>query len=266
MLVRMIGAVIRVLLVAVLLTLTVSTMPDVNPAAADGFGIVTIAVCVFVFLEYGFQQPALLEFRFAPPYNRWRFFTLVGIMLFFVVLCGNAFFETPFNTIVVWLAELAGTVFSFSGSPSLIMNGLLESEVTTKAAEMIVPMASLGYFISAISFVTFTAYLYATGWPVRDYAFHFWSNLPTFQTVQPENATARLLQIGILSLVMAIVFPYAIPYIIKSFSDILPIRSFLGDFTLFWIIAVSTWLPLASAMRGVALIKVSRMIRSDRAR
>ncbi|MEO1564069.1 MAG: hypothetical protein AAFR98_11595 [Pseudomonadota bacterium] len=245
------------------MTLTIASMPDVNPATADGFGLITIAACLFVLTEYGFSQPALLEFRFAPPYNRWRFFSLITIMLALVVLCGTVKFSSPLNTLTLMAADFAVSVFDFPGSPSLIMRGLLESEVTQKAAEMIVPMASLGYLISVVSFVGFFIYLLRSPWPAQEDAFHFWSNLPTFQTVLPENARDRLLQIGLLSIAMAVVFPFAIPFFLKSFSDLLPIRSFVGDFTLFWIIAFSTWLPLACAMRGFSLLKVSRMIEYD---
>ena len=136
MVIRLAGSIIRALIVGVLLTLTVSTMPDVTPAMADGFGLVTIGLCVFIVLEYGFRQPALLEFRFAAPYNRWRFLTLISIMLGFVVLCGNVIVPTPFNICVRWFADMSQTIMSFPGSPSNVMYGLLEEEVTRKAADI----------------------------------------------------------------------------------------------------------------------------------
>ncbi|MEM0976307.1 MAG: hypothetical protein AAGJ34_02110 [Pseudomonadota bacterium] len=250
-------------MVGVLFALTLASMPDVSPAAADGFGLATIVACVFVLLEYGFRQPALLEFRFAAPYNRWRFLTLIAIILSFVVLCGNVVVPTPFNTLITWVAEDAKSVLNFPGSPSVVMRGTLESEVTQKAADMIVPMASLGYLVSFLSSVVFMVFLKFSSWPAREGSFHFWSNLPTFQTIQPENASARLMQVGFLSIGMAFLFPYAIPGFLKAFAEMLPIQSFVGDFALFWIIAFSAWLPCACVMRGIALIKVARMIRAD---
>jgi len=254
---------VRALIVGVLFTLTVTAMPEIRPATADGFGLVTIALCVIILAEYGFSQPALVEFRFAPPYNRWRFFTLMAIILGFVVLCGNAFVETPFNVCIVWLAEYSEQILDFFWSPAVVMNGLLEDEVSEKSAEMIIPMAALGYMITITSIVTFAIYLSLSRWPAQDRSFHFWSNLPTLQTVQPDNASQSLKQIGILSIALALVLPYMIPFFIKSFSDYLPIQSFVGDFTLFWIIALTTWIPLVCFMRGFALIKVSRLIERD---
>lgn len=266
MLTRLTGALVRALIVGVLLMLTVSTMPDISPATADAFGLVTIAICVFIILEYGYRQPALLEFRFAAPYNRWRFITLITIMLGFVVLCGNVVVPTPFNICVRWFAEFSESALNFTGSPVTVMEGLLRDEITQKALDMIPPMASMGYMITLISTAAYLIYLALNKWPAREESFHFWSNLPTFHSVQPQNAGRRLMQIGILSAAMAIVFPYAIPFFLKSFSSILPIESFVGDFTLFWIIAVTTWLPLACAMRGFSLIKVSRLIQRDQMR
>ncbi|MEO0344543.1 MAG: hypothetical protein AAF198_14005 [Pseudomonadota bacterium] len=260
---RLFGASIRALLVGVLLAMTLSTMPDVSAAAADGFGLFIIVICGFVLVEYGFSQPALLEFRFANPYNRWRFFTLILIMLSFVILCGNVVTPTPVNRCFMWLGEAAAKVLGFGYSPSVIMHGLLEGEVTQKASEMIIPMASLGYFIAIFSIGLFAVFVFWTRWPANGTLFHFWSNLPNFQTVQPENASNRLKQVAVLSLGMAVILPYALPAFLKSFSDILPISSFVSDFTLFWIIAVITWLPVACGMRGIALLKVSRMIRQD---
>ncbi|MEM9715288.1 MAG: hypothetical protein AAF826_02105 [Pseudomonadota bacterium] len=262
---RLIGASLRALLVGVLLALTLTTMPDVSAAAADAFSLITIVICGFVLVEYGFRQPALLEFRFANPYNRWRFASLVMIMMSFVVLCGNVHAPTPLNICIKWLADFSQRILDFPFSPVFVMRGFLENDVSQKALEMIVPMASLGFLIAVASTLLFIAYIFSSDWPVQGDTFHFWSNLPTFQTLQPENAGSRLFQAGLLNLIFALMVPYGGPLVVKNLSDVLPIQSFVGDFALFWIISFVTWLPLAFAMRGIALYKVSRMIRTEQA-
>ena len=107
---RLIGAVIRALLVVVVISTPAFLLPGVSVASQEITLIVAGITAAFTIFEYASTHPGLVDFRFAPPYNRIRFVAFACQIFSLVFLCRAVEGEDPFSMIaladqmVLWLS------------------------------------------------------------------------------------------------------------------------------------------------------------------
>jgi len=93
--VRLTGALLRALLIALVVATPALLLQDTGTDTAQVVVLVALIAGCFVFIEYYSQYPSIIEFRFAPPYNRVRFFTLFATVLLLTVNRAGAHLDTP---------------------------------------------------------------------------------------------------------------------------------------------------------------------------
>jgi len=87
MLTRLSGGLIRALLVIIIIAAPAFMLPAVSQAAQEISLIVGVIIGAFTMFEYSSSHPGLIDFRFAPPYNRIRFITFCVLVLTLIFLC-----------------------------------------------------------------------------------------------------------------------------------------------------------------------------------
>lgn len=85
MIVRLTGAFLRALLIALAIATPALLLPNIGVDAAQVTVLVALVAGAFTFVEYYSQYPSILEFRFAPPVNRLRYFTMFSMVLLLTV-------------------------------------------------------------------------------------------------------------------------------------------------------------------------------------
>ena len=112
---RLIGAVIRALLVVVVISTPAFLLPGVSVASQGNHADRRRHRRGFHIFEYASTHPGLVDFRFAPPYNRIRFFAFAAQVFLLVFLCRAVEGEDPFS--IIGLADSAVGWMSFPLSP-----------------------------------------------------------------------------------------------------------------------------------------------------
>ncbi|MEO0915277.1 MAG: hypothetical protein AAFY59_20190, partial [Pseudomonadota bacterium] len=69
---RLIGALVRAGLVLIVIASPSLLLPDVSLASQEISLILGGVIAAFTLFEYASTHPGLIDFRFAPPYNRIR--------------------------------------------------------------------------------------------------------------------------------------------------------------------------------------------------
>ena len=74
------SAFVRAALMALLVAMPSLMLPDVSADTAQIVVLVAIIAFLMVFVEYYSEYPSIVEFRFAPPFNRLKRCRLVKIL------------------------------------------------------------------------------------------------------------------------------------------------------------------------------------------
>lgn len=83
---QLLGAVFRACLVALLIVTPSIALPGVGSQAKDAAVVFALVGAALTLFEYGSSHPGLIEFRFAPPFNRIRFATLFVTIILLTLL------------------------------------------------------------------------------------------------------------------------------------------------------------------------------------
>ena len=113
---RLIGAIIRALLVVVVAAIPSLLLPSASQGAVEFALIIGGIIAIFTFFEYGSTTPGFVDFRFAPPYNRFRAFTIASQVIIITLVCRAVELELGDAVIVDW-ARQAAQLLDFSYSP-----------------------------------------------------------------------------------------------------------------------------------------------------
>lgn len=266
MIVRLTGAILRALLIALAIATPSLLLPDVGTDTAQVVVLVALAAGFFTFAEYYSQFPSILEFRFAPPVNRLRYFTMFAMVLMLTVHFSDAALETPIAVLLMKLASLMAQAVDFPFSPVRLVILALPSDTTVETVDMVRDAAGIAYVVAFIGLISFGILVRIYGWPVRYSAFNVWINLPLFDPTGGGDVLTRLKRDSIINIVLGFLLPFLLPAFVKLAGALVDLSGIGDPHTLIWVMTLWAFVPANLIIRGVALARVADIIEEKRRR
>lgn len=237
-------------------------LPDVSNNSAE-LAILSAAIAAaFVILEYGFKSPSLVEFRFAAPYNRFRFGILVGLLGALTIVFRHPIHITGSSIVVSDAAAMAFQLWDFPGSPIgsfLMLAGNLDPE----GQVLVATAAAVALSVTFFALVVFAFVMLAFSWPLTKDTFNLWINMPTFDQLLGDETQRNLRQSALVSLVVGLTLPYLAPQAALAFMGPLEPVTTGNSLFLIWMISIWCFVPAVSVLRAVALYKVAHLLARD---
>jgi len=256
---------LRALFVALLIAVPSVFLPGtLNDSTALVLLLATVGA-ILTFLEYSSEFPSMIEFRYAPPFNRLRF---VAVFLLVVVLCIIArgkVYPTELSQGLTALGRLLGNTIDFPYSPVRLVVLMMPVNAPKELISDVRIAAGLSYFASLVMMFVFLVFVRFQGWPARNGAFNVWINLPMFDPTVGD-ALSRLYRDARINIALGFVLPFLIPAIVKLASTLIDPISLAHPQTLIWTMTAWALLPASMIMRGIAIGRVADMIEEKRRR
>lgn len=250
-----------------LLVATPALLLPMTAADTSQFVIVLAFIAGFmIFIEYYGRAPSFVEFRYAPPYNRLRFFGFaVTIILLTLILRGKTD-PTTLTALATRLGTNLGRLCDFPYSPVRLVLLMLPADATATAVANLRIAAGLAYVMSLLTVLGLMMQIWLFGWPTRRRAFNVWLNLPLFDPTGGGDVLQRLKRDASLNVVLGVLLPFLLPAMVKAASDLIDPVSITDQQTMIWTISIWAFLPASLIMRGLALSRIARMVAEKRRR
>lgn len=257
----LLSAFVRGILVALLLTTPTFILPDLSVEARQIAILVGVVGFVFVMFEYGSSHPGLVEFRFAPPFNRVRF-----LSLFFCLLALSAIFaharEPGMTGLWFMLAgDVLGRTLDFTFSPVMLLVTVLADPSDTARVDLIRAAAGLSYGISLVMLAVFSIFIRVLDWPLANGSFNLWLNLPTFDPLAHRDVAGHLLRDSRVNILLGALLPFLVPVLAAGTNEVHDLRGVAAEQPLLWFIALWAFLPASLFMRGIAMARIAVLMR-----
>lgn len=241
-------------------------LPNASQAAQEISLIIGGIAGAFTLFEYASSHPGLVDFRFAPPYNRIRFITFAAQVIALVFLCRAIDGADAFSPDILAYADRAVTVTDVPLSPVRITVAMIADDSSDAFRELVGRAAAVSFTIAFASFLFFALTLWLFRWPVGRDNFNLWVNLPTFEPTSGRDVERRLFRDGTANLLFGIGLPFVIP-VLASRSGGWFDPSVLQNYQpLIWGAALWAFLPASLIIRGAALLKVGWLVKRARGR
>ena len=264
MITRMVGALLRAVLVVLLIATPSLLLPGISADDTQIVALVSIFAAALVIFEYASAYPGLVEFRNAPPFNRLRYFSLFATV-FLIALIVRGEVET--SVVTRWATELGtnvGEVIDFPYSPVRQIVLMLPADSSYAHVELIRSAAGLSYFISMLSLVVFYYFVRVRNWPIKGGPFNVWVNLPTFDPTSGGDVVERLERDARFNVVLGFLLPFLIPAVLKASVPVFGPVTLEDPQTMIWIVAAWAFLPASLLMRGLAMGRIAALIERKR--
>ncbi|WP_348539448.1 hypothetical protein [Shimia sp. R9_1] len=219
-----------------------------------------------VFIEYVSSAPSIIEFRYAPPFNRLRFLAIFFTVFALSVIARGEVAPNAFTAFLHALGIIVGDAIDFPYSPVRLMVIMLPNNASAELVHQVRTASGLSYLISLITLVVFFFYLRILGWPARNGAFNVWVNLPLFDPTAGGDVMPRLQRDGRLNIALGFLMPFLIPAIIQMMSDLIDPIYLSDPKTMIWTISAWAFVPASMIMRGMAMTRVATLINENRRR
>ncbi len=261
---RLLGALIRAFLVVVVISAPAFLLPGVSVASQEISLIVGGIAAAFTLFEYASTHPGLIDFRFAPPYNRVRFTAFAAQVLSLVFLCRATEGVDAFSQDLLDLADQGIALLNFSLSPVNIAASMIAVGESDEFVTLIKRAAALSFLITFVSLVFFALLLWLFRWPVGRRDFNLWVNLPTFEPGYGRDVERRLHRDGMINIFIGLGFLYLLPVMISRASGWFDPSVLLNYQPLVW--GATLWAFVAGSLviRGAAILKVAWLVRRTR--
>jgi len=263
---RLTSAVVRAALMALLIAVPSLMLPDVSADTTQIVVLVAILAFLLTLTEYFSQYPSIVEFRFAPPFNRLRFIALfVTVLLLSLIMAGK---NVPSNlsTLVTQVGTLLGTAIDFPYSPVRLVVLMMPADSSPELLSSVRTAAGISYMVSLVALFIFVSMVRLFGWPTRKGAFNVWINLPLFDPTAGGDVLQRLKRDAGLNIVLGILLPFLIPAVVKAAAELIDPISMDNPQTLIWTMSAWAFLPASMIMRGIAMSRVADLIAEKRLR
>lgn len=265
---RVLGALLRALLVVVVIATPSLLVPGTTEEAAQVVMLIALALGGFVLAEYGATYPALVEFRDAPPYNRVRILSLFVMLIALSLVArgpvGGG--DTSLLIVVQALGLWLGQLLDFGWSPLRVVLSHLPPEAGAVSARQVIAMAGLAFVTMLCGLAVFAVLVRWHHWPSRSHPFNVWINLPTFDPTMGGDVVPRLIRDARVNFFLALVATFILPVAGLKIAGHFDPLILTSPRVMVWGMALWMFLPLSMAMRGLAMVRVAQMIRSRRAR
>ncbi len=246
-------------MVAVIIAAPSYLVPDATRSTQEISLIIGGLVAVFVLFEYGAAQPGVIDFRFAPPYNRARVavFTVVLVLVtFYTRALAN---EDPFSPELIQFADRLVAMANFNFSPVALAADSLAPE-DADLAQRIRGAAALTLFAAGAGALLFIVILWLFKWPTGRKNFNLWANLPTFNPNSKKPVDRRLANTAWLNILAGLALPFIARAAAARADGLLDASVFQRDLPLIWASALWATGSALLVLRGAALLKVARLV------
>lgn len=259
------GALIRAILVMVMIVLPAAMLPGIGSDARQIVMLFALIAAVLTFVEYSAAYPSLIEFRYAPPFNRIRFLSLFLTVTMLAVILRGQFVPTTFSLLAEAVGHVIGRAMDFPYSPVRLITLMLPADTPLAQVALVRALAGMSYIVSLMMLTVFVMAMRVGSWPSRSGAFNVWVNLPTFDPTAGGDVVERLERDARFNIALGFLLPFLIPASVRLVSDMVAPVALSAGQTLVWVIAGWAFLPASLFMRGIAMWRIARMIRAQRA-
>lgn len=255
MITRFFGAFVRAIIVAFIIIVP-SALVSAGASQAQMFTF-TFAILAsgVIFVEYLVQSPAVIEFRFASPYNSLRFMILAVMALVVSQGLTNGILNGDSGALPVFAGLFERSMLGWPSPAAHMVDALSLAGTATNAS--VLRIASFAFCIAFFFTIVFGIYIWLGAWPLSKTGFNLWPNMPSFTARAGQKASTKILQVSILSLTLAVTLPYIIPYFVRYGSGPLGIN-FEDDYlTLYWVLLLWAMIPAMALFRAISLLKLA---------
>ena len=260
------GAVARALLVIALAIFPALAIPSTAPDTAQSTILLALFAGGIVFAEYASRYPGLIEFRFAAPFNRTRFALVALIAVLLSLLQRQGTEPGVLTETATMLARVCGRLFDFALSPVSLLVSALPQSVPAETLLLVRDGASLAMVLAFTTVLGFVTAIRLNAWPMGQGPFNVWINLPTFDPTAGNDVVLRLQRHARLNILLGLSLPFLMPGVVVASALLITPLTLMSPMGYVWGILLWAYLPAAFVMRGVAMSRVARMIRSSRRR
>ncbi|WP_232796361.1 hypothetical protein [Roseovarius salinarum] len=266
MIARTVSAFLRAVLVAALVMTPSLLLPSVGLDTTQIVVVLAFLAAMMTFIEYFSRYPGIVEFRFAPPFNRVKFTALFLIVVVLSLICRGKSDPTDLTRVLTALGIGLGHAIDFPYSPVRLVVLMLPENAGAGLINSVRTAAGIAYMISLSAMLVFLTWVRLFGWPARHMAFNVWVNLPLFDPTAVGDVVGRLRRDAALNIVLGALLPFLIPVIVKAASDLIGPITMENPQSLIWTMTAWAFLPAAMIMRGIAMERVAAMIDEKRRR
>jgi hypothetical protein len=252
---RIVGAAVRALIVAIIIIIPSAIVSSgASQAQMFTFTFAMMASAV-VFVEYLVEVPAVLEFRFATPYNRLRILLTASMALVLSQGLINQFLSGSTGVMSVIAIFIENLMVNWPSPAKLVCEafGLSEDLISATVMRLAAFASMMGLFFALI----FGAFIWLGAWPLSKRGFNLWPNMPSFTARAGQKASTKIVQIAILSLTLAITLPYIIPYFVSYGGTVLGINYDDNLLMIYWVLLAWSVIPAMALFRAISLMKLA---------
>ena len=258
---RLLGAIFRALLVVVVAAIPSLLLPSASQGAVEFALIIGGIIGIFTFFEYGSTTPGFVDFRFAPPYNRFRAFTIASQVLAITLVSRAVELGLSEAVILDW-ARQAAQMLDFQYSPvAMAIDAILtDSRFSDTTAILLVYSITTSFVVGVGLTLVLSLILWVFPWPKDRENFNLWANLPTFQPKDGSNIPRRLRRDAYFNIILGLALIYASPLLPTLGLDWLTVDLFENNQAMVW--AATLWVFIASSLiaRAIAMLKIARIL------
>ena len=262
MILRLTGAAVRAIIVAILVMLPAFLLTGITQSGLEFTRIVATIAAVFVIYEYGFATPSVIEFRYAAPYNRIRFMLLLALVLTPAYLISIVLDGQVLNSKLATIGHEIFALMDFTYSPVTIVAKTL-SGGDTALRDAVGLAIAFNVMISLACVMAFCAAVFTNILRFGGEDFNMWLNMPTYKSYDVSSLQERLINSAFASMLIACLIPLFGPTAVDVSVVWFSTDGVLAPIAIAWVIAVWTYLPAIYLMRAAALTKVA-MTRGDK--
>jgi len=264
--VRLTGAFLRALLVALTIVTPALLLPETAADTAQVVVLLALIAGAFVFIEYFSRYPSIIEFRFAPPFNRLRFYAVFTTVMLLTVHRAGDHLNTPVADLFNAFGRLLSQSIDFPYSPVRLVLLALPEGTPQAMIDEVRHAAGIAYLVAIGLLLAFAYLVKVRGWPGRQGAFNVWLNLPLFDPTGGGDVLARLKRDSSVNIVLGFLLPFLAPAAFKLVVLVVGPVSITSPQTLIWVMTAWAILPANLVMRGIALHRIAGMIEEKRRR
>ncbi len=247
----------RALILGVIIAAPSFILPGIPNVARELSMIIAAIIAAFVLFEYGSKTPGFVDFRFAPPYNRFRIGILAALAIGLSLLVRAS---VNGNADILALADWSIPVTVSQNSPVDFALGRISGFETASSSALLTRVFSAAFLISAGLTAIMSILLWVFKWPFGRTEFNLWANLPTFTPAEVSLTGRRLRRDGWLNILLGFGLFYATPLLFPIIQERLGPDLFGNSHSLVWVVTLWAFLPAMMFIRGTSLIKISRIL------
>jgi len=260
------GAIARAALVALVLLMPALLIPTIPPETAQVLLLVALFAAAVVMAEYLSSYPALIEFRFAAPFNRTRFALLALLVVALSFLKRGQEAGGALTDLVAGVAAACGRMLDVPFSPVRQLLALMPDPPPSETVLLIRDGASLGLVLALTTVAGFVTAIRMQLWPMGQGPFNVWINLPTFEPTAGNDVVLRLQRHARVNVALGVMMPFVLPGLALASAIMVRPLDLGSPVSFVWGLALWAFIPAALIMRGVAMARLAQMIRANRRR